>query len=1024
MRQTLTVMMMAALLSAGSVVADEPQQGQQDLDISQIMTTMMGAGGAKPTTAGGLPDFESVTKDMVADKGLFTLWHYPESAKDKDSEKLLCQIPASFLGQNFMLSTSISGGGFFTGFPWEERVVRWELLDKQLLLVEPETRFVVDKSEEVSDAVQRTYPERIRVAIPLVTKSSEGDPVIDLGAFLKSDFAGITFAIFNPLTGAVSPPGMVNGALSKWTKKKTFDLNVEIGVELAVSQMYPKGSYDKKIVHFSFWKLPESDYTPRVADDRVGYFLTANQDWARPSSSRDLFNRYIDRWHLVKRDPELKLCGPKQPIIFYIEKTVPVKYRRAVRDGILEWNKSYEKVGFVNAIEVRQQEDDNEWADLDPEDMRYSFFRWIVTGAGFAMGPHRANPFTGQIYDADIIFDDSMVRYFEQEADQMLVEEALSYKNADPGRKAFLEAHPEWQRPLPTHLQPTNEDHADAAYRQAVMQRMHDRGFHGCDFLQGMRHQMALAGTVLTDQPQEVKDRFMYDVIKEVVMHEVGHTLGLRHNFKGSSIYTVEEIRERSEQGLATTGSVMDYNPTLFFQDGFKDGHFLTPTIGPYDYWAIEYGYRPADGTYQAQAKPDADKAETAADAHQTAVKVDMPAKAASLNSAEIQQALKNMPPEILAQLPPEVKKALESGNVEALVASAGSAPASAATSGATPQSASAQFKAAPSGEEAMLQAIARRSGEPELAYATDEDTTIYGIDPLSNRFDLSADPLVWAEDRINLVNQRMQTIMDWAVKDQESWYYLRQAFIRLLYEKTLVLDYVGRFIGGQYYHRSHRGDPDALPPFTLVDAETQRKALDFIDQHLFEDEFFSFSPAVLNHLATNRWYHTGSNPSYTVDFPTHDLIGVFQWWNLSDRLFPDTFRRIQDAELKSTEADKFTVAEYIQKVQNACWEAAYDTKYAKTRSWSDSKPFITDVQRSLQREYLNLMEPLVRYKPGVVVSPDLHAMLQYSLQDLNSKIQNTLDNGQIDFASRAHLAACQSRIERMLAVQLDEYEG
>ena len=90
------------------------------------------------------------------------------------------------------------------------------------------------------------------------------------------------------------------------------------------------------------------------------------------------------------------------PIIFWIEKTVPYKYREPIRDGILEWNKAFEKAGFSNAIEVRQQPDDADW---DPEDINYNTFRWITANAGFAMGPSRVNPMTGQILDADIIFD-------------------------------------------------------------------------------------------------------------------------------------------------------------------------------------------------------------------------------------------------------------------------------------------------------------------------------------------------------------------------------------------------------------------------------------------------------------------------------------------------------------------------------------------------------------------------------------------------------------------------------------------
>src|SRR5262249_53663795 len=159
---------------------------------------------------------------------------------------------------------------------------------------------------------------------------------------------------------------------------------------------------------------------------------------------------------------------PKQPIVYYIEKTVPVRFRRAVRDGILEWNKAYKEIGFSNAIEVRQQTDDNEWKDLDPEDMRYSFFRWIVTGEGFAMGPHRANPFTGQIYDADIIFDDSMVRFYEQEAAQQLPSGIAAKKLADPAMRRFVEAHPDWAPPTQEWHGVNHENPEAPLMRQAL----------------------------------------------------------------------------------------------------------------------------------------------------------------------------------------------------------------------------------------------------------------------------------------------------------------------------------------------------------------------------------------------------------------------------------------------------------------------------------------------------------------------------------------------------------------------------
>ena len=211
-------------LAGGAVVAGEPPDGKENIDLSQIISSMGGklpAGFPQPKE--GLPDFKEVTKDMKSDKGLFTLWYYPPTAKDKDPEKLLCQIPVGFLGEKFMLSTSFSGGGFFTGFPLDERVVQWELLGKQLLLIEPETRFVVNETKEVADVVRRTYPDRIRTAVPLVTKAPNGDPVIDFGALLKSDFADIAW--MSLFRRGILGTARINPSPSNASKKQTCELN-------------------------------------------------------------------------------------------------------------------------------------------------------------------------------------------------------------------------------------------------------------------------------------------------------------------------------------------------------------------------------------------------------------------------------------------------------------------------------------------------------------------------------------------------------------------------------------------------------------------------------------------------------------------------------------------------------------------------------------------------------------------------------------------------------------------------------
>lgn len=1019
MRHRVGMSVAAAVWIAGLALADPPQE---KLDLNQIMSQIAIGGGLNPAAEPpSLPPFDEVTKGMTSTKGLFTLWSYPEGTPDKDTERLLAQIPSSFIGEKFMISTSISGGGFFTGFPLEEYVGQWELRDNQLLLIQPQTQYVVN-NDEVSDAVKRTYPDTIRTAIPLVTKAPNGDPVVDFGSLLKSDFANIT---------SLSGGGGINSSLSTWTKKKTFELNVEIGVELAMSGWNPPGSYTKQQVHYSFWKLPQTNYTPRIADDRVGYFLTANQDWSKPTGDRELFNRYIDRWQLEKRDPSLKLCEPKQPIIFYIEKTVPVRFRRAVRDGIAEWNKAFEEIGFLNAVEVRQQTDDNEWKDLDPEDMRFSFFRWIVTGGGFAMGPHRANPFTGQIYDADIVFDDSMVRYFEMAAQQNIGTEAFARKAGDPTLAGFFKAHPEFRRPAREweHFDIGKDDTVERQ-KEAYFERMRNRGHLLCDYMQGMAHQMAFSGAMLSDAPADVKEEFIYDVIKEVVAHEVGHTLGLRHNFIASTIYSVDEIKTRMKTSEPTTGSVMDYNPTLFFTGLNKDVNFVTPVIGPYDHWAIEYGYRPFDSSYQSKnGEEDADKGEKSKEEPKESGSKDAKDKSAKTaaapattqatpTSSSITVSADEIPAEVLNQLPPDIKKMIESGNMEGLMAAHG---------GATPTTvvgapSGPAFATPVAGEEEMLKDIAGRSTEPLLAYATDEDCTSISPDPRVNRFDCGADPIDWAKERMKLIDERMANLTEWSVKDAESWYFLTNTFTNLMSEKSFVLDYVGRYVGGVYFNRAHKGDPNAQAPFKVVDAETQRKAMAFIEETLFTDKHFTVSAELLNHLAPPRWYHTGASINYTVDFPYHDMISVMQWWNLFDRLYPNTLRRIQDSELKSNGSDKFTLAEYLQRIQKACWSDTINAKRLKDGTWTDQSPFVSDVRRSLQREYLGLIEPLVRQRPGTLLSPDIHAMLRYSLTKLGKDLDAIASASKADFASQAHVESCKSRIERMLSPELNEF--
>ena len=352
-------------------------------------------------------------------------------------------------------------------------------------------------------------------------------------------------------------------------------------------------------VHYSISELPQNDYKARAADDRVGYFLTAIKDYGRKHKDKTIFDRYIHRWQLRQADPKADLSDvhPDDQIVFYIEKTVPVAYRRYVREGILEWNKAFEKIGLLNVMAVRQQTDTNEFKDLDPEDVRYNFFRWVVTGMPFAMGPSRVNPLTGQILDADILFDDSFIRVLYAQYERLAAKGPAAYY--DPQFDEFIARHPQWnfvsqaERLLPNTMAYGG---SKLSWEPTLMEKLAKHNPAFCTYEQGMTHEMVLANLHLNAEGGDgLTQKYLGQVIKWIVIHEVGHTLGLRHNFKASSWKTLEDILATTDPDVPTCGSVMDYNPALFAAALDDQPSFITSTIGPYDYWAIEYGYRHTD---------------------------------------------------------------------------------------------------------------------------------------------------------------------------------------------------------------------------------------------------------------------------------------------------------------------------------------------------------------------------------------------------------------------------------------------
>ena len=490
--------------------------------------------------------------------------------------KMLGEISPRDLNKDIMVLIAIARGigemPLVGGMTWDhgdDWVWQFRKVDDRIQIVRRNVRFRAAKGSPQEKAVQLSYTDSILFSLPIITRSNRGGFVVDLTPVFMGDL---------PKIGQVLRGFRFARDRSTWSSLKGFKDNVEIEVAAtyasggeAESNTVPDTRGVTVHIHYSVSRLKPTGYRPRLADDRVGHFMTTIKDFSK-SGENDRFVRYVNRWDLRKADPSAKVSPPRTPIIFWIDKTVPYEFRAAVREGILEWNKPFEAVGFSNAIEVRQQPDDATW---DVEDINYNTFRWITASAGFARGPSRVNPTTGQILDADIIFDADFVEFWNSYLGWSDTGEES--RPLDFGGLFGVDAKP----PLRLGI----DRWADHEY--------------AC----GMAQQMAFGTMALAAAGKdkdggklnkEQIDELLFQGVKSVAIHEVGHTLGLRHNFKASRMLTMDEINDPEKtRKVGMASSVMDYLPVNVSPRGKKQGDYFNMVCGPYDHWAIEYAYKP-----------------------------------------------------------------------------------------------------------------------------------------------------------------------------------------------------------------------------------------------------------------------------------------------------------------------------------------------------------------------------------------------------------------------------------------------
>jgi hypothetical protein len=508
----------------------------------------------------------------------------------RKGDKVWFSISAEQLNKPFFFSSNVSKSVGERGLVGSEmgwaQLAEFRRAGNQIQLVAKNTENFAEEGSPQSKFVEEDYADSLIASAPvLAAGQNSGQLMFEANALLFNDIPGYQAR----LQRVYDTPFGLDVKNTSFSAVDNSDEQTSFGVQAhfqapavpprggSLPSTTPDGRSLLTEFRYNFLKLPDSPMAPRLADDRIGHFVTTRKDYTGDEGDGKV--RYVNRWRLEKKDPDAPLSEPKQPITYWIANDVPEKYRESVKEGILEWNKAFERIGYKDAIQVRQQTENDKFDTLDA---RHASVRWYTAAdVGSAVGPSQVDPRSGEILDADI----RMADVFGRSAQRFLLDNP------------------------PSSAAPVNEEE--------VHVHQHDDGDDQCSYLAHAGAEQQFAQSLLEARgDKEASQKLANAYIKDVVMHEVGHTLGLRHNFLGSTVFTPEQLQDAEftkQNGLGS--SVMDYHPFNLASPGEKQGEYVMSTLGAYDYLAIEYAYAPLDPAKEKE-ELDAIALQTTTDPH------------------------------------------------------------------------------------------------------------------------------------------------------------------------------------------------------------------------------------------------------------------------------------------------------------------------------------------------------------------------------------------------------------------------
>lgn len=335
--------------------------------------------------------------------------------------KVFIELPKSSMGRDMLVGATISSvsnpklGDL--GFKNSNLVhVRFVEKDSSVVMQVVNTDLFFDKHDKNAEQASKlNYDNLDFFTFPVKVRNTKQNTVVfDASSFLLKEDR--FFPIIAKNVGSYTVNSSLKENLTRITAVKAFEENACVKMErnYIISLSGRSGSsainnYPVTIgVNFNFALLPQDQMTPRLSDTRIGYFLI-NKDVVTNGKVEKA--TFVKRWRIEPKDTAAyfagKLTEPTKPIVYYIENTFPTLWKNAIKNGILRWNKAFEKIGFKNVVQVQDFPTND--PNFDPDNFKYSCIRYLPTDVENAMGPSWTDPRTGEIINATVLVYNDVV---------------------------------------------------------------------------------------------------------------------------------------------------------------------------------------------------------------------------------------------------------------------------------------------------------------------------------------------------------------------------------------------------------------------------------------------------------------------------------------------------------------------------------------------------------------------------------------------------------------------------------------